>query len=288
MTSYVFAYDLESDICVRAAAKIAEIHRAHGVPATFFVLGKMLETHGDDLRRTLGDDPLFDIQSHTYSHKLLKNSLMHGPGIGPKEVAKEIELGKSLVEDTFGIDCLGVRSGCGFYRGLQGERETLEVIWDSGIKYISTDLRGPADSIPSGIQQAYSYDEEGFPDLLELPGHGWHDNVLKSSKPMLCLSWPPFLSWGIPKRPPGTPREEVDVQRVWLDRAISLGLDYISLVYHPHSIYRINPECSTVELLIEEVEGLGLQTKTYTQLYSDYSSHPERIPGREAWKWRLE
>jgi len=286
MTRYVFAYDLESEICVTAASKIVDIHRSYDVPATFFVLGKVIESHGKDLKRILGDDGLFDIQSHTYSHRLFKDSKMHGPGIGKRQLRKEVLLGKSLVEDLFGSECIGVRSGCGFYRGLQGEMEKLEVIWECGIRFISTDLRGPDDSIPSGLQQAYWYDLEGFPQLLELPGHGWHDNVLKRTEPMLCLTWPPVMSWGIPSSPPKTPEEEAAVQKVWMEKATSLDLDYLSLVYHPHSIYHMSTDCRTIRLLIEAVRELGMQTTTYAGLYEYYSSRRDSVPGRGSWSWK--
>jgi len=286
MTRYVFAYDLESEICVTASRKIVDIHRSSDVPATFFVLGKVIESHGKDLKRILGDDGLFDIQSHTYSHRLFKDSKMHGAGIGKRQLRKEVLLGKSLVEDLFGSECIGVRSGCGFYRGLQGEVEKLKVIWECGIRFVSTDLRGPENSIPSGLQQAYWYDLEGFPELLELPGHGWHDNVLKRTEPMLCLAWPPVMSWGIPSSPPKTPEEEAAVQKVWMEKATSLDLDYLSLVYHPHSIYRMSTDCRTIRLLIEAVRELGMQTTTYTGLYEYYSSSRDSVPGRGSWSWK--
>ncbi len=285
MTRYVFAYDLESDICVTAARTIAEIHRRWKVPATFFILGKTIESHEQDLREIFEGDELFDIESHTYSHRLFKDSKMHGPGIDKRGVRKEVTLGRKLVENVFGSKCLGLRTGCGFYRGLQGEKEKLSVIWDSGIRFISTDLRGPDDSIPSGLQQAYSYDAEGFPDLIELPGHGWHDNVLKREKPMLCLTWPRVLDWGIPAHPPRTPEEEVSIQKIWMEKAISKNLDCLSLVYHPHSIYRMDSDCRTVDLLIRAVRAVGMETSTYCDLYDYYSHDPEALPGREFWNW---
>jgi len=69
---------------------------------------------------------------------------MHGPGIDLDEVHKEISLGVQLVQERLGRPCIGVRSGCGFFKGLQGERERLGVISECGVKYVSTDLRGPA------------------------------------------------------------------------------------------------------------------------------------------------
>ena len=284
-TRYIFHYDLESDVCVEAARKLVEIHRQHDVPATFFILGTVIERWGEELKALFGDDPLFDAQSHTYSHRMLKDSRMHGPGISLDEVRKEISLGVQLVRERLERPCIGVRSGCGFFKGLQGEDERLGVISEYGVKYLSTDLRGPADSIPSGLQQAYWYDEEGYPQLLEMPGHGWHDNVLKSPDPRLCLPYPPVLLWGIPNRPPRSPEEEVTVQRVWIEKAISLKLDYVSLVYHPCSIYRMNEECRTMELLIREVKAFAMPTTTYTQLREFYSAHPDLISRNGKWDW---
>lgn len=279
MTCYVFAYDLEDpDLCLRAAPRLVELHRRHEVPATFFLLGSVLEVRGAELRRILGDDPLFDLASHTYSHKLLKDNRVHGPGVGLEELGREIELGIRLVEDVFERPCVGVRSGYGFHGGLRGERERLEVVWDRGARYLSSDLRGPGDSVPGGLGQAYSYDEEGFPDLLELPGHGWHDNVLKGFHPGPQLAWPSIPRWGIPDRIPRTPEEEFAVQRVWVDRALALGLDYVSPVYHPHSVYRMSPDCRIVKLLIRYARQEGMATTTYGGLYHTYSSLPQSVP----------
>lgn len=293
MTSYVFSYDVEHpQLCMEALPIIVEIHRQYNVPATFFLLGKVIEQSSRELQELLSNEPLFDIQSHTYSHKLLKDNAMHGSGISLEEMRMELELGKRLVEETFGVECIGFRTPCGFYKGMQGEVERLSVIWSCGFKFISSDARGPADSIPSGLQQAYWYDAEGFPQLLELPAHGWHDNVLKdpdgSLEPRLMLPWPKLLPWGIPSRPTRTPEEELEVQKVWIDRALRYQLDYISLVYHPHSIYRLSKDCRIIRLLIEHVLSLGMPTTTYSQLYHRYASNPELVPGRDKWSWEME
>ncbi len=116
-------------------------------------------------------------------------------------------LGIRLVENVFERPCVGVRSGYGFHGGLRGERERLQVVWDRGARYLSSDLRGPGDCVPGGLGQVYSYGEEGFPDLLELPGHGWHDNVLKGFYPGPQLAWPSIPRWGIPDRVPARRRK---------------------------------------------------------------------------------
>ncbi|MBI3947495.1 MAG: polysaccharide deacetylase family protein [Armatimonadetes bacterium] len=286
MTHYIFAYDLENpEACVRAAPVLARLHEQHEIPATFFLLGRVLEQTGAELKPIL-DSPLFDLQSHTYAHQMLRDNRMHGPGVPLEEVRREITLGKRWVEDTFERPCTGTRSGCGFFRGMRGQKERLAIIAEAGMRYLSTDLRGPADSIPSGLQQAYAYADDGFPDLLELPGHGWHDNVLKAPQQFrLCLSWPPVLTWGIPNRPVRTPEEEMAVQRVWIDRAAMLRLPFLSLVYHPHSIHRQSEECRIVELLMRYVKAMGLRPTTYTALAESYAANPETLPSPDIWRW---
>jgi polysaccharide deacetylase len=286
MTEYVFHYDLEDpDLCIKATPRLVALHMRYEVPATFFMLGRTLEIHATDLRRIIPDDPLFDIQSHTYSHRMLKDNRVYGPGLELSELRHEISRGLEVVEAVFDRQCIGVRSGCGFFKGLRGEPQRLSVLTDCGVEFLSSDLRGPGDSIPGGLTQAYWYEEEGVGELLELPGHGWHDNVLKGFDTGLHLSWPPVVGWGIPTRPPCTPEEELLVQREWIERASQLNLDYVSPVYHPHSIYRMSEDCRTIEILMQYLRTAGMQATTYSALYDRYLSAPDSVPGPNAWSW---
>ena len=74
MTLYIAAYDAESAECLAACRRIVQAHRRHELPATFFITGKVLEADPDEYRRLL-DDPLFEVASHTYSHKMLMQSI---------------------------------------------------------------------------------------------------------------------------------------------------------------------------------------------------------------------
>ena len=54
--------------------QITRILKKHEVPATFFIVGKVIERAGQDLSDLLNDSFLFDIGSHTYSHmEILSN-----------------------------------------------------------------------------------------------------------------------------------------------------------------------------------------------------------------------
>ena len=67
------------------------------------------------------DDPLFDVQSHSYSHRMLRDSPQHGPGVSLEDAEFEIAEGKRLVDEVFECDSIGFRPGCGFENGFCGD-----------------------------------------------------------------------------------------------------------------------------------------------------------------------
>ncbi|MCW4027998.1 MAG: polysaccharide deacetylase family protein, partial [Candidatus Bathyarchaeota archaeon] len=97
---YLAAYDTESRNCLRAVRKIVEFHRRYDMPATFFIVGKALEADPTDYKELL-DDSLFEIASHTYSHKMLRDHPFCGPAAPKQEIKEEIFSGKTSVERVF-------------------------------------------------------------------------------------------------------------------------------------------------------------------------------------------
>ena len=269
MTTFLAAYDLESlEIGLKAGAAVAEVHRRHDAPATFFVVGRLLERDGEAYREIL-DDSLFDIQTHTYSHKILKNSIPHGPAVSLEEMEVEVRRGKELVEETFGRECLGLRTGCGFEKGFQGAPERLEILRRNGIRFVSSDLRGPMDTIPAPLTQAYWYEADGYADVLEIPAHGWHDNVLKGYTAHITL-FPPLYPFAIPApaRPPQTVDEAFAYERLWVDEAVRQGLEFFSPCLHPWSLYRFDPQIGTVDRMLAYLNGQGIAVGTYADFYT--------------------
>lgn len=165
MTRFIAAYDVENaELCPKGLARIVQMHEDAAMPATFFIVGRLLEEKRGELRGLL-ERPWTDLQSHTYSHKLLRDSRMHGRGAPLKEVKEEIERGKKAVEDAFGRACTGLRSACGFDGGLTGRPDILGIVLDAGLRFVSTDLRGPGDSIPAPLKAPYTYAGDGFPEI---------------------------------------------------------------------------------------------------------------------------
>ena len=89
------------------------------------IVGKALESDPDGYRALL-DDPLFEVASHTYSHKNLGDNPFCGPVVPLPELREDILRGKEVVESVFGRPCAGLRPGCGLAAGLRGAPEASE------------------------------------------------------------------------------------------------------------------------------------------------------------------
>ena len=134
-TRYIAAYDTESGGCLAACQKIVEVHRRFDMPATFFIVGKTLEANPKEYLALL-DDPLFEIASHTYSHRMLRNNDFCGAAVSKEQKREEIFKGKEASERVFERRCVGLRPGCGFDNGFQGDPEVLGYLREAGIESV--------------------------------------------------------------------------------------------------------------------------------------------------------
>ena len=273
-TRYIAAYDTESPACLAACRKIIEVHKRFDVPATFFILGKTLEANPAEYREIL-NHPLFEVATHTYSHRMLRDNDFCGSAIPMDERRKEIFKGKESVERVFERPCIGLRPGCGFVNALKGEPAVLKLLQEAGIRYVSSLLWGPDYSLPALLTEPFNYKEDGFPDLWELPGHGWHENLLKNHNgwgPRRLTLWPPPFPEAIPKAFCKTPKDEFDVNKVFLDKASQTNKPFVSLIWHPWSLDKFDPDMKMLELTFTHVRRLGLTPCTYAQLYEHVSA----------------
>jgi peptidoglycan/xylan/chitin deacetylase (PgdA/CDA1 family) len=268
MTRYIAAYDTEAPLdCLRACEAIRRVHEQFAFPATFFLVGERLEEEGAGYQDVLGSCGLFEIASHTYSHRMLREHCFCGPAATQEERVNEIRLGKQRVEDTFQRECVGLRPGCGFDTGLRGDAWLLNEVQSAGFGYVSSLLWGPQMTLPALLERPFTYAEDGFPGLWELPGHGWHENVLKAHN--LSTSTQRLVAWPMPdpdlvvSGPVCTPEEEFAVNKRFIDRAVRDGLPYISLIWHPWSLARFDPGMRMLELTFAYVQELGLEPTTY-------------------------
>ena len=267
-TRFVAAYDTESPgACLRACRTIAALHERMDVPATFFVVGQRLEEEGPAYRSVLGDGDRFEVASHTYSHRMLRDHPFCGPAAGADARRTELRRGKETVEQTFARPCLGLRPACGFDAGLHGDGALVGEVAAAGFRYVSSLLWGPEHSMPAPLVGPDSYAAEGRPELVELPGHGWHENLLKAhnltTEPRRLVLWPPPAPEAIPPGPIASPEEEFAINRLFIDRAVALGLPYVSLIWHPWSLARFDPAMRMLELTFGYARSQGLTFARY-------------------------
>ena len=277
MTNYIAAYDTEAPECLAACRKIVAIHLKFEMPATFFVVGQRLEESPAEYRQLL-DHPLFEIASHTYSHKLLKDHPFCGPAVPAEDRREEILEGKKAVERVFERPCIGIRPACSFVDGLNGAPDLLSLMKESGIRYASSLAWGPDYTLPALLIEPFRYSDDGFPELWELPCHGWHDNLLKDRNnwgPRRLTLWPPVFPEGVPATFVSTPEDEFSVNRVFLEEAASKNMTFVSLIWHPWSLGSFDPEMKMLELTFDHVRTLGLEACTYVDLCDRLSNDPE-------------
>ncbi|NQT93591.1 MAG: polysaccharide deacetylase family protein [Lentisphaerae bacterium] len=262
MTVMVPAYDVEfPGDCLAACRRISEVHKKHDMPGTFFVTGKVLEKDGAELKQVLDDPELFELASHTYSHKMFRDHPFCGPAASIEEIREEVFRGKQLVEDVFERKCVGLRPGCCFDIGLKHAPEVLSIIHEAGLNYVSTQAWGPCYTVPAPLADAYTYEEDGFGSLWEFPAHGWHENLLKGHNvtPGRLLLWPPvYPEANRLERYVQTPQEEFDVHRFFLDKALEEGREYVSLLLHPWSLGKFDPPMEMLDLLFTHARNQGL------------------------------
>ena len=268
MVVYVAAYDLEAEPgrSIPAAEAIASIHRKHDLPATFFVVARLLELAGDEYVRILNDE-LFDIQCHSYSHRQLKTTAGAVADQSEEVLATEIDRAVEIIEDVFGRRPIGFTTPGGFTKGLQGEKVLLQRLWEAGIRYVRSDARGPNETIPAPPTQPYTYADDGFPELWELPPHDWHDNVLTwQTKADIPAAWPPVLPWGLPPSHPRDSQEWFEVYRRGVEWMAGADLVHYMPTMHPWSVWGFD-RGRGLDMLLGYVKGMGMEVVTCTQLY---------------------
>ena len=101
-------------------------------------------------------DPLFDIQQHTWSHRLLKKVHMDDGksvrvvrGIPVPEIRTEVLRTSDLIRNVLGKDVTGITGPYNYYRGLRDRPEILETLYECGIRFTRCDGRNAQDCTPS-------------------------------------------------------------------------------------------------------------------------------------------
>ena len=154
-------------------------------------------------------------------------------------------------------------------RSEAGLDETAALVREAGLRYVSSQAWGPHFTLPAPLADAYSYSEEGYADIWEFPCHGWHENVLKghNATPGRLLLWPPLYPEQMLTGYVTTPVEEFAIHRWFIDRAIAEGREYVSLIWHPWSLGRFDPEMTMPDMLFSYAKSRGMPFLRHADLW---------------------
>jgi len=163
--------------------KALPLHTSFQIQCTAFVLGQTL-IENPEVFIKLQDNHLWNIEQHTFSHVPLRS-------VKPKnEVCKSVEdesleiltqdISSAVVifKNLLGIQCKGICAPKGYFNGLKGRKDIIEILADNGLRFVRSYGRNKDDWQPVPFKiQPFWYEEEGFPQILEIPGQGWQDTI---------------------------------------------------------------------------------------------------------------
>lgn len=171
------------------------------VPRTYFLLGNYLESCLLDFDkgclRTIynKENPLIEIQQHTYSHPIIRpiKGRLDKHVFTPKQFGMDVKMAAELINEILGVQTFGLRTPIGYHQDLSDKPQILEELRNHGIKYVSSHLRsertleGPL----TKDRQPHDYNNIMFPELIEIPSHGWQDVVFTKEKAKIFLEREP-------------------------------------------------------------------------------------------------
>ena len=282
MTTYVAAYDTEHEECLEALRRIAPVHEKHDMPGTFFLVARLMDKQADEYRALIGDHPLFEIACHSWTHMLLRDHRVCGKAGPPEAYEREIVHSKERLEDVFGCEIKGFRAPVSFSEGFCGAPDLLGLLSKGGYGYSSSLAWGPDDSMPALLREPFTYAEDGFPELWEIPPCGWHDNVLKGITGLgmrRVQLFPHPMPEAAALRPIETPLEDFEMGRAFIDKAIETNAGHVSLVWHPWSTARFDPGMEALDMLFSYVRERGIAKATMDEYVKSLAGERPPLEG---------
>ena len=159
--------------------KAVEVHRKHAIPATFFCLGKAIETREAEFRaffEEVKDDPQFDVQDHSYTHV----GVGYRDGKPVDDLRRDYEQSLTVHERVFGRRPLAT-SLCGTsgkdgprldgFDATEKSRAELDMLVDLGVRFTNALLCGVDET-----KEFVHFGRLGHPDVMGFPS-GYSDTA---------------------------------------------------------------------------------------------------------------
>ena len=229
--------------------KMVSVHRKEGIPASFFCMGaavEMRESQFQSFFDEVKDDPLFDIQDHSYSHV----GLGYDHGRSVNELRADFDRSFDVHERMRGERPIGVSmAGTGSRDGkrlagfdaTEKTRAELDMLAGLGIRMINTFHSGV-----DGSKHFVSYRDLGHPEMMGFPS-GYGDN-----------------GW-LRGRQFGDPREYILSQ---IKERAARG-EHIPLMFHDDTVWIDvdDKELDIVRLVADAGRNAGFELVTHRECY---------------------
>lgn len=171
----LFRYDTETDDADAMRGflpKLVAVHREHRIPVTLFCTGRMLERRADEFRDfavEVRGDPLFEVQSHSYSHI----GVGYARGSSVEDLRTDYVRAFDIHEAVFGTRPVAV-SICGTsgkdgprltgFDETEKSRQELDMLAELGVRRINTFLSAHAED-----RDFCDYAAVGHPEIAGFP-----------------------------------------------------------------------------------------------------------------------
>ena len=236
---------------------IRQAHVEFDAPATLFLCGRTI-THALPAIHRAQEVALFDYGQHTYSHVLFKDDHWEG-GVfrasPPEALVHEVHASQDLLKQHLGVDGIGMRTPHGYWQGLRGRPDLLEIVDDAGLKYLTSWGRNEEGGNPTPLDiQPFWYAEEGFPEILEIPFQFWLDGT-----------W--FPTHGNDRG-----RDFIEALKGAVDYIIEHDLVY-GVCFHDWAMLHYDEEGTRwVWGLLEYARSRGVEISSYNQYYAQQAA----------------
>ena len=235
-------------------------------PRTFFILGYHMK---DSLRvfpkTTLReifnkDNPLTEIQQHTYTH-LIFREIDGRPVSTPEEFYEDVKKANQLITKVLGVTPNALRTPLGYPEDLSDMPEILEGLKLLGFQYVSSELRSYESPIKGPLnhdKQPHRYENVGYPDIVEIPSHGWQDVIF-------LREYAELFNEKI-----RTPDEIVEHYIGLFNKAEKMANEkspvFVSLCLHPFAVMEYDPQMEIHKRIIDAAREKKIRLLTYGEV----------------------
>jgi peptidoglycan/xylan/chitin deacetylase (PgdA/CDA1 family) len=258
--------------------RVHDIFSRYGVGFTAFLSGRFIdyvdERKGADILRNTFLQKGIEISSHSYEHMAFRSTGVESldkisPAIEKDEVKNQLKKANGVISRIFNVRPKGLKGPMG-YTSFMGKEEIpiLQAMKEEGMGYLSSFSKKAPREPNRLVTQPYvdlsprSYENLGFPDILEIPIVGYFD--VHGSLPTSLLVFDSNYEWSVPQRTAyykglieeGASLSEMEGRNI-----------FATLVVHPWAIPYYDPELKTTEKILDFCAKRSVRVVTYADIH---------------------